>query len=300
MPAMFARLSVVAFVLVAAATAASGDARTIRDCAGCPPLIAIAPGSFEMGAQPDDDAADEGEFPLHAVSIARGFAIGRAPVTVGEYAAFVEATGYATQRGCYALTQIGWKMDPAANWRRPGFAQSDDHPVVCVSWEDAEAYVGWLSLRSGRRYRLPSETEWEYAARGGTDGINFWGDDAGATCLYGNVNDLTAKNKVAKAAEPCTDGFLFTAPAGHFRPNPFGLHDVIGNAWQWVADCWLGDYRQTPRDGEAAEADPCEERVMRGSSWTDTPGPVRVGAREHGGAGARLAITGFRVARDLD
>ena len=279
---------------------AAHAAPSVKDCAACPELVEIAPGSFTRGATPDDPAADIGEFPQHQVTVATGFAIATTPVTVDAFADFVAATGHVPDGGCHTLTDEGWRVDPGASWRAPGFAQDGTHPAVCVSWNDAQAYIDWLSRVGGRRYRLPSESEWELAARGGTSTRNFWGDDDREACLYANVNDLAAKNKTAKIAVHCDDGYLYTSPVARFRPNPFGLYDMIGNAWAWTADCWLGDYAQSPRDGRAADVEGCQERVLRGSSWTDTPGPVRINAREHRPPDARLSIMGFRVARDLE
>jgi formylglycine-generating enzyme required for sulfatase activity len=293
---------VIALVL-AYAWACAGPASAapaLKDCAECPDLVAVAPGSFTRGATVGDVAADPGELPPHEVTVRRPFAIAATPVTVDQFAAFVAATGYALKGGCHTLTDEGWRVDPAANFRAPGFAQNGTHPAVCVSWNDAQAYVAWLSQLGGRRYRLPSEAEWELAARGGTATRNFWGDDDRDACLYANVNDIAAKNKTAKVAVNCDDGYLYTSPVARFRPNPFGLYDMIGNAWAWTADCWLGDYARSPRDGSAAEVAGCAERVLRGSSWTDTPGPVRINAREHRPPSARLSIVGFRVARDLE
>jgi formylglycine-generating enzyme required for sulfatase activity len=281
--------------MLAAASAASA-----KDCGRCPDLVTVAPGTFVRGATADDRAADPGEFPQHQVRVARAFAVATTPVTVDQFAAFVRATRYARADGCHTLTDQGWRVDPEATWRAPGFAQDGSHPVVCVSWHDARAYADWLSRESGRRYRLLTEAEWELAARGGTATRNFWGDDDAQACSYANVNDIAAKNKTAKIGVNCDDGFRHTSPVATFRPNPFGLYDMIGNAWTWTADCWLGDYTKAPRDGRAAEAPACAERVLRGSSWTDTPGPVRINAREHRPPDARLSIMGFRVARDVD
>lgn len=271
----------------------------VQDCGDCPRLIAVAPGSFERGALPGDSAADPGEYPRQRVTVAKPLAIGRTSITVGEFAAFVAATGYARLGGCYTLTLRGWMVDEAASWRAPGFAQTSEYPAVCVSWNDATAYVDWLSKRAGKRYRLPSEAEWEYAARAGTATRNFWGDDDWETCRFANVNDITAKNKTAKIGVNCNDGFLFTAPVASFLPNQFGLYDMIGNNWQWLADCWTGSYAGAPTDGSAVVSAHCDERVLRGGSWTDTPGPVRINAREHRAPDARLSIIGFRIARDM-
>lgn len=272
----------------------------LRDCADCPELVILPPGKFMRGAGEDDAAADASEFPRHEVRIASPFAIATTPVTAADFAIFVEATDYRIDGGCHTLTPEGWQVDKAASWRAPGFPQAPDHPVVCVSWHDAVAYAEWMSGKTGAAYRLPSEAEWEYAARGGTMGTNFWGDDDRLTCDYANVNDLTAKNKVAKVAEPCDDGFLHTSPVGSFRPNPHGLYDMVGNVWVWLADCWLGDYRLGPRDGRPGAAENCGIRALRGGSWTDTPGPIRIGAREHRLPEDRLSIVGFRLARDIE
>ncbi|MFN4355199.1 formylglycine-generating enzyme family protein [Parvibaculum sp.] len=274
--------------------------RQLRDCGDCPELVLLEGGSFMRGAESGDPAADESEQPHHEVNIERPFAIAAHHVTVKDFDAFTAATGHETGPGCYAFTDDGWRMDENANWRAPGFLQTPLDPVVCVSWHDATAYAAWMSARTGKTYRLPSEAEWEFAARGGFKEGNFWGDDGTQVCTFANVNDITAKNKTAKAAENCTDGFLYTSPAGHFRPNPFGIHDAIGNAWVWLADCWHGDYRTSPRDGSAHLADNCERRVLRGGSWTDTPGPVRIGARESRPSHGRYSIAGFRLSRDAD
>ena len=285
---------------LAACNNAQPEFEKLRDCDDCPELVVLPSGTFMRGAAPDDPAADQSEFPRHEVRIERPFAVATVAVTVAEFSAFAAATGHEPRGGCYTLTDDGWHVDEASNWRAPGFPQSPSHPVVCVSWHDATAYAAWMTERTGKPYRLPSEAEWEYAARGGTTDMNFWGNDDSLTCDYASVNDLTAKNKVAKVAEPCDDGFMYTSPVGSFLPNPFGLYDVVGNAWVWLADCWLGDYRLGPRDGSPNGAEKCGLRVLRGGSWTDTPGPVRIGARESRLPDERLSIAGFRLVRDLD
>lgn len=281
-------------------TGVGSRAEAWRDCDDCPELVTLHPGSFIRGAAEDDPTTDESERPRHDVKVEKPFAIAIHLVTRQDYAAFIAATGEVPASGCHTLTKEGWRVDEAANWRNPGFPQTLSEPVTCVSWHDATRYAAWMSERTGKPYRLPSEAEWEYAARGGTSGTNFWGEDDRLACTYANVNDLTAKNKVAKTAEPCTDGYLFTSPVEHFPPNPFGLHDAVGNVWVWLADCWQGDYSASPRNGSAAEGEPCEARVLRGGSWTDTPGPFRLAARENRAPDDRLAIAGFRLARDMD
>ncbi|MDZ4381811.1 MAG: SUMF1/EgtB/PvdO family nonheme iron enzyme [Parvibaculum sp.] len=270
-----------------------------RDCSDCPDLVIVEAGSFMRGAETDDRAADESEFPRHEVRIEKPFAIATKLVTRREYSDFSAATGHGTAPGCDTLTDAGWRVDERADWRSPGFPQTESDPVVCISWTDATAYAAWMAGRTGQPYRLPSEAEWEYAARAGTIGVNFWGEDPALACSYANVNDLTAKNKTAKVAEPCTDGYLFTSPVASFQPNPFGLYDAVGNVWVWLADCWLGDYRTGPRNGQPNGSGECASRVLRGGSWTDTPGPFRIAARENRAPGERLSFAGLRLARDV-
>lgn len=291
-----AQLTIAAFVLLCSVGMTPAGT---RDCPDCPDLVIVEAGSFMRGAEADDPAADESEFPRHEIGIERPFAISTSLVTRSEYKAFSLATERVAAPGCYTLTDEGWRMDEHADWRSPGFPQTESDPVVCVSWNDATAYAAWMAERTGQPYRLPSEAEWEYAARAGTAETNFWGEDPALACNYANVNDLTAKNKTAKVAEPCTDGYLFTSPVASFRPNPFGLHDAVGNVWVWLADCWQGDYGTTPRNGEPAIGGECTSRVLRGGSWTDTPGPFRLAARENRAQGERLSFAGFRLARDV-
>ncbi len=265
-----------------------------------PAMIEILPGRVFVGAALDDWAAGEDEFPLHEVHHKRRFRLSRTPVTRGDFLVFVAATGYASQGACRVSSALGWVDDETADWRNPGFDQSDDHPAVCVSWRDAQAYIAWLNAGTGGSYRLPTESEWAYAARAGSTGRNFWGDSAYDSCTYANVNDLSAKNKSVKAAEPCDDGHLYTSPVGIFLPNGFGLYDIQGNAWEWVADCWTGDYNGHPVDGSAMQNSEgeCAQRVARGGSWYDTPGPVRLEAREHRPAATAMSFIGFRLAAD--
>lgn len=266
-----------------------------------PTMIEILPGRVVVGAELDDWAAGEDEFPRHEVHLKKRFRLSQMPVTRGDFLVFVSATGYASQNACRVSSALGWANDEHADWRNPGFDQSDEHPAVCVSWKDAQAYIEWLNEKTGGTYRLPTESEWAYAARAGSTGRNFWGDSAYDSCTYANVNDLSAKNKSVKAAEPCDDGYLYTSPVGTFRPNGFGLYDIQGNAWEWVADCWTTSYDAHPRDGAAmlSREGPCVQRVARGASWYDIPGPVRLEAREHRVPDMGFSFIGFRLASDM-
>ena len=227
-----------------------GDREGFRDCPTCPELVVVPAGAFLMGSDRRDGEGDER--PRRRVTVAR-FALGVHEVTRAEYGAFVSATGR-TSGECYAFDegegQWGWRE--GVSWRSPGYPQSGDHPAVCVSWEDAQAYVRWLSTETGARYRLPSEAEWEYGARAGTTTRRHWGNDPDEQCLYANGADRTLKRRFdGWTVADCTDGALWTSPAGSFTANGFGLHDMLGNVWEWVADCWHDDYDGAPRDGSA-------------------------------------------------
>ena len=240
-----------------------------------------------MGSVADDEEAGVDEGPRREVAVP-AFAIGRYEVTRAEYAAFVEATGHAGgASGCA--------------WRSPGFEQAADHPVTCVSWEDAQAYVGWLSETTGLPYRLPSESEWEYAARAGTTTRRYWGDAASGQCRYANGADRAAAERFADwTVAACADGSVFTAPVGTFAPNGFGLFDVLGNANEWTADCWNPGYGGAPVDGGARSTGECGLRVVRGGGWSDTPGALRAANRSAGPADLRVGYSGIRVARTIE
>jgi formylglycine-generating enzyme required for sulfatase activity len=232
-----------------------------------PEMVLIPAGSFRMGATKTENERygfDETEnMPKHLVTFATPFWIGKYPVTRGEYAAFVSDSGYAVSNG----------------WRDPGFPQTDHHPVVSVSAEEADAYVAWLSARTGRAYRLPSEAEWEYAARAGTTTVRYWGNGWDRAGRFAHVDD---------------EG---TAPVGTYQPNSFGLHDMLGNVWEWIADCWNHNYSGAPTDGSAWIAGDCSFRSLRGGSWGDGPGGVRAAFRNGAGTDYGSTEAGFRVAR---
>ena len=274
-----------------------------RDCIGCPPMVVIPPGRFTMGV-PQTEVDRYGfslgdSAPLHLVRIARPFALGEFLVTRSQYATFAEESGHQGS-GCSALPLDGtsWKFDPPLSWRDPGFAQADDHPVVCVSWDDAVAYASWLSKKIGRSYRLPTEAEWEYAARAGSTAGRYFG--SASICEFANVRDQSKKllYSTGQFAE-CNGGFPNTSPVGSFPPNGFGLYDMLGNAWEWVEDCWDKSYIDAPVDGAAREKAFCETRVRRGASWnSDHRHVYNAGSRGWALGYWRSEIYGFRVASD--
>jgi len=274
---------------------------SFRDCPDCPEMVIVPAGSFMMGSPPDEAGRDKDEGPQRKVTIAQAFAVGRFEVTRGQYAAFVQATGRDTGSSCAVFTGGEWKFDGNRNWRSPGFEQTDAHPLVCVSWEEAQAYVQWLSQQTGRRYRLLSEAEWEYAARAGTTSAFIWGTDPNAGCRDANGADRTAQGKLPSnwTYSTCTDGAVFTAPVGSYAANRFGLKDMIGNAWEWTEDCYNESYAGGPADGTAWRTGDCSRRVLRGGSWDDDPQVLRSAYRVGGDSTSRGSGSGFRLARTL-
>lgn len=298
-----------------AAAASSSDERSVpaahsfRDCERCPEMVEIPAGHFAMGSPAAEAGRFENEGPQHPVEIAR-FALGRGEVTVGEFRRFVEATGYRTEAErspaegmrAWDTAKAGWAWLPNLSWRAPGFAQDDSHPVVGVSWNDAMAYLKWLAHTTGKHYRLPSESEWEYAARAGTRTSRMWGENANTACAHANVADRRLKAEYADwpwLVHECVDGYAHTAPTGRFAPNAFGLLDMIGNVWEWTLDCWNETYLGAPADGRAWLADDCGHRVMRGAAWNYEPRVARSATRFRGEPGFRGVDVGFRVARAL-
>ena len=267
-------------------------------------MVRIEPGCFQMGSPPSEDGRYDNER-RHRVCIERAFAIGKHEVTVGQFRRFVTDTGYRSDAerdaggnsGCYAYqggSDFGWTE--GSSWREPGFSQGEDHPVLCVSWNDAMAYVAWLNGRAGGGYRLPTEAEWEYAARGGSQSAYTFGPDAGALCRYANVADHRAKQRFTGwTIAPCDDGHVFTAPVGAFGANPWGLHDVHGNVWEWTCS----DYDKDYSGGEQGCADAAAHYATRGGCWLNSPRSARSADRNWNSPGYRCGILGFRLARTL-
>ena len=274
-----------------------------RDCPDCPEMVVVPAGEFLMGSDRRDDESYDFERPRHRVTVDR-IALGVHEVTRDEYAAFVAATGRGAGDRCRAFDADDgrWEWRSEASWRSPGYPQAGDHPVVCVNWEDAQAYVRWLSAETGKAYRLPSEAGWEYAARAGTTTRRHWGDDPDDGCAYANGADTTFKARVDDwTVADCTDGAVWTSLVGAYEPNAFGLHDMLGNVWEWVEDCWHDDYDGAPRNGSAwTRGGDCGRRVLRGGSWDLNPRLLRSASRGGIDAENRYGGLGFRVARTPD
>ena len=255
------------------------DVRVFRDCSTCPELVVVPAGEFRMGCVFESNAFwSKDNLPTHEVGVTT-FAISRFEVTRGQFAAFVAATGYDVSDGCQ------WKP---GSWRDQDW-QGDDHPVVCVNWHDAQAYVKWLCEETGHQYRLPSEAEWEYAIRAGTKTRFHWG--------Y-RVHDLGEYENSGKY----DDGWERTAPVGSFKANRFGLYDMAGNVSEWVEDCWHENYIGAPQDGSAwTHGGDCGRRVVRGGIWESyLARHYRSSYRHKSEVGSRDFRIGFRVARSLD
>jgi formylglycine-generating enzyme required for sulfatase activity len=279
-----------------------GDAANgMRDCQDCPQLVVIPAGQFTMGADPKrgnpPEVIDPRETPEHRVSVP-SFAAGRFAVTRGEFAAFVRATQYKTEAegsgGCFAWSGEKWENHRSFHWRTVGFEQTDDHPVVCVSWNDAQAYVKWLGQVTRQPYRLLSESEREYATRAGTSTVFWWGE----TLSTDRANfDSTAPDY--RGSHKGTTRYA-TVPVKSFDANPFGLYNVHGNVWEWVQDCQHDTYAGAPTDGSAWLGQ-CilDKHVLRGGAWAGDPAGLRASTRGWFTADFRFNIGGFRVARNL-
>jgi formylglycine-generating enzyme required for sulfatase activity len=276
-----------------------------KECDTCPEMVVVPAGSFTMGSRASETGRSDNEGPQHPVKIAKSFAVGKFHVTVDQFTAFVAETGYDAGTKCYVF-EGGSKMEEkqGRSWRNPGFAQTGAHPAVCLSWNDAKAYVAWLSRKTGRSYRLLTEAEWEYAARAGSTTRYSFGDDEKESCRYVNGADQTAKSTIPEAKNwtiaPCSDGYAYTAPAGSFLPNAFALHDMHGNAYQWLQDCWHANYTGALADGSARTSADCSVRVVRGGAWWVPPSGLRSARRDWTRADNRHAYVGFRLVRTLD
>jgi len=290
---------------------AQSPATSFRDCPDCPEMVTIPSGSFLIGLSGEEAKRDSRQEsllykltggwkwagqdqPQHIVNISRSFSIGKYPITRGEFALFVKEMGFQDNNPCEVLAGRYSGFDAGANWHEPGFQQTDREPVVCVSWSEAQAYINWLNKKSGATsaseeggpYRLPSEAEWEYAARAGTRTTRWWGDALGkdnAVCTHcGSPWD----NKK-------------TVPVGLHGANAFGLADMLGNVWQWTADCWNDNYSGAAKDGSARSTGDCTKRVMRGGSWRSDPETIRSSARLPVNANEHWNFGGFRVVKTI-
>ena len=270
--------------------------RRFRDCEGrwCPQMVVVPAGSYMMGSPGSEEGRYDDEGPRHRVRIGKPFAVGVTEVTRGEFGRFVRETGHSTGNACRTYEGGKWKERSGRSWRNPGYNQTDAHPVVCVSWADAQAYVKWLSRETGESYRLLSESEWEYMARAGTTGPFHFGATLSTAQANYDGRFTYGSGREGRYRER-------TEPVGSFPVNAFGVHDVHGNVSEWVEDCWHRSYAGAPADGRAwTVGGDCGRRVLRGGSWLNGPQFLRSANRFWNTAGFRDDFAGFRVARTLD
>ncbi|HTP76167.1 MAG TPA: formylglycine-generating enzyme family protein [Rhizomicrobium sp.] len=270
--------------------------REFQECTDCPVMVGIPAGDFVMGSPAGEAGRFDAEGPQHRVAI-RAFALGKFDVTTAEFLDFLRDTGYQPEP-CNETLTLGWHS-PGRGLAYPrSDAEPPTWPATCVSWKDAQAYIAWLNAKAraanpsiGRRagpYRLPSEAEWEFAARAGTTTSRWWGNTLGTNNANCNGCGSKADDRVLTDVDS-------------FSPNPFGLYGVLGNAWQWTADCWHKSYVGAPADGSAWLGDDCGKHVLRGGSFDNVPVFIRSAARTAGGGKDYdySSLAGFRVARTL-
>lgn len=254
---------------------------TFRDCAECPQMVVVPPGSFNMGSPKDEAGRYDDEDPQQHIKIIQAFAVGRFEVRFDEWMHCV------ADSVCKLVADEGWGRGA--------------RPVVNISWNDAKMYIEWLSKKTRQTYRLLTEAEWEYAARANTTASRFWEPKSTNACAFANVLNPEVKKKYKFEWESfaCEDGYAETAPVGMFQPNTFGLYDALGNVWEWVEDCWQDSHKGAAPDGAARVTKDCTSRVIRGGSWYDDPQFLRSADRIRFTPGFRFLILGFRVARTL-
>ncbi|MCO7223373.1 SUMF1/EgtB/PvdO family nonheme iron enzyme [Pleionea sp. CnH1-48] len=268
-----------------------------------PPMVTIPAGSFEMGS---DDR--ESSKPVHKVHL-KAFGLGKYEVTVKEFRQFAKATGYPLPTECRHELDGWFKLASPGSWDANALTTSEFQPVVCINWKAAKAYTDWLAKETGKPYRLPTEAEWEYAARAGTKTDYFFGDDKDGTqvCEYANTADLYGESILQRDANTsyynwttglhkCSDSSAYASIVGMYKPNPLGLYDVISNVQEMLADCYVRGYENAPTDGSARKDGECRRRVARGSSWHWDNSPLT--ARGAIGEDFSGGVDGFRVALD--
>jgi formylglycine-generating enzyme required for sulfatase activity len=284
----------------------NGKVEWFQDCEGSPEMVLVPAGSFAMGSLQSEPIRKllyaVSERPQHPVTIARPFAIARHAATRGQFAAFVHSTGHETEGGAFIWTGTKLEEDRKGSWRNPGFTQDDNHPVVCVNFDDARSYAAWLSGQTGREYRLPTEAEWEYCCRAGTGTPFWWGSSI--TPAQANYDGTYLYDGGGSKGE----WRQATVPVSQFGPNPWGLYQVHGNVSEWCEDIWHSEYRGAPQDGSVwlersgpviswLRGDRCASHIVRCGSWDCAPWLLRSASRR--GGKFRSANCGFRVARTI-
>lgn len=275
-----------------------------------PRLVVIPVGEFTMGSAENEAGRKSSEGPTRRVRFPVGFALGQGEVTVGEFSSFIEDSGYRTEAeregwsSVYDLRSGRVTRRNGAHWRNDfsGRAAKSTFPVLHLTWNDTQAYLGWLSAQTGQRYRLPTEAEFEYALRAGENTRYWWGDGTPTQLvenLTGENDQSSTQRRWNRAFTGYTDRFWGPSPVKSFKPNNFGLYDMAGNVAEWVEDCWHDTYARAPATPRAWVNPGCDLRVIRGGSWGSAPDDVRSAHRQSASAAGRGPRTGFRVVREL-
>jgi formylglycine-generating enzyme required for sulfatase activity len=297
-------------VLLASCTTTGSAARNtakigsvLRDCANCPEMVVVPAGRFVMGSSEAEPIRDKDEGPQREVTFAKAFAVSRFEVTRGQFRQFINESGYKPARNCTVFTSAKTERVESKGWDDTNFPQTDAHPVSCVSWVDAKAYIDWIAAKTRQPYRLLSEAEWEYAAMAGAAGQYAFGDNPDDLCSYGNIADDAAREAGGLATwtyAKCRDGFgISTSPVGTFKPNAFGLYDMHGNLWEWVEDCRNDSYQNAPVDGSAWVTGDCTLHVDRGGAFYSNQRSNRARERAFFPQALNSVNVGFRLARNL-
>jgi formylglycine-generating enzyme len=302
-----------------AADAAAGKkpGETFQDCPDCQTMVVIPAGKFVIGSSAEERAREgvaatfaQHEGPQREITLARPFAIATTETTRAQWARFVADTKRPIPTECadYNAEEDGWggTKGKLVNWQKPGFAQTDEHPAVCISYQDAADYAAWMAKKTGLGYRLPSEAEWEYAARGGTATARPWGDSVTPICAKANI--MTSGTYAAiNQAESWTDELLcssknsWTVPVASYDANPWGVYDMLGNVWEWVSDCAAPDHSTLPTDGKPqTTGGDCNARLTKGGAFHSRVWLARPATRGSGQSGTnRPVASGIRIVRDL-
>ena len=279
----------------AKASSLSQLAATFQECDTCPVMVKLPAGTFQMGSPGNEAGRDADEAPRMPVAVA-AFAMGRTEVTRSQWMAFERESGHRADSGCLTWDGDGYVLAAHLGWKNPGFAQTEDHPVVCVTAADAQAFAQWVSRKTGQLYRLPREHEWEYAARSGSQSAYPWASGAAGVCTHANGADAALLQKNPRwPGQSCQDGFAHTAPVGSFVPNAWGLYDMHGNVMEWTQDCWAAQLVQ-PDSGLAPLN--CGRLVTRGGGWDLPVSFLRSAYRGKAPARNRGTGIGFRLVRE--
>lgn len=265
---------------------------TFKDCDDCPEMVVVPPGSFMMGSPESEKKRETNEGPVHKVTIAKKFAVGKFEITRAQFATFVNETGYDFGNHCWTLEKEKFRNRKERSYKNPGFSQDDTHPVVCVNWYDAKAYIKWLIRNTGKSYRLLTEAEWEYIARANTQTPFFWGNSLSTNqANYDGNHTYNGSLGINRKK---------TVSVNSFGANNFGLFNVHGNIYEWVEDCWHENYEEAPSNGKAwVKGGDCTKHVLRGGSFSDVAYTLRSASRFHANKKKRVNDFGIRIAVSL-